>query len=115
MTCARYPSAASRSPGMRDIFRPYAGLGYALSLIGSAVARLIRRTARRRPAEPDRGQSSKPVFDIRDGGCTVAGAQSRHIRAGVVHSVEQPVPDHEADHLDWAGIRYNFGSSIDDQ
>lgn len=97
-------------------FRPYAGLGYALSLVGSA------------DAQPDALNSPVPaslkpsVDDARSRSSLFAlvGAQWQIQRAAIfaqasfIPSSDQFLVTKPITGIT-AGIRYNFGSSIDDQ
>lgn len=97
-------------------FRPYAGLGYALSLIGSASV------------APDSANSAPPpslnqaVDNLRSRSSifAMAGAQWQ-VRRAAIFAQASFIPSSSQFLITKpitsivAGIRYNFGSSIDDQ
>ncbi|MDQ2890673.1 MAG: hypothetical protein M3R65_09015 [Gemmatimonadota bacterium] len=97
-------------------FRPYAGLGYALSLIGSASARPDSANTTPPPElnqSIDNLRSRSSIFAM--GGAqwqirrTAIFAQASFIPSSNQFLVTKPIT------AIVAGIRYNFGSSIDDQ
>ncbi len=97
-------------------FRPYAGLGYALSLVGSATA---QPDSANTPVPPtlsqsvDHARSRSSVFAL-------AGAQWQ-IRRTAIFAQASFIPSSDQFLVTkpitaiTAGIRYNFGSSIDSQ
>jgi len=103
-------------PWHRGRFRPYAGLGFALSLVGSAT---IEPDSLNTPVPPTLGQT---VDDARSRTSVfaLAGAQWQINRAAIFAQgsfipsssdflITKPITSIVA------GIRYNFGSSIDSQ
>lgn len=97
-------------------FRPYAGLGYALSLVGNAAA---QPDSLNTPVPPSLGQN---VDDARSRSSIfgLVGAQWQ-IRRTAIFAQASFIPSSDQFLVSkpitgiTAGIRYNFGSSIDDQ
>jgi hypothetical protein len=97
-------------------FRPYAGLGYQLSLIGSATAQ--PDSANTPPPAAlaqtiDNARSRSTIFAMLGGQWqvrrTAIFAQASFVPSSSEFLVTKPIATIVA------GIRYNFGSSIDDQ
>lgn len=97
-------------------FRPYAGLGFALSLIGSASAQPDSLNTAPPPSlnqSVDNARSRTSVFALAGAQWqvrrTAIFAQASFIPSSNTFLVTKPITNI------LAGIRYNFGSSIDSQ